>query len=122
MWQEWEESSLTLPKTGEKSFEPNESWLEKRQIENGIKKRKELLNLQRVERTSGLSTAKWLPDKKKALVTKTCGKSINNFGASEKSSMYLLPEEALYLAETVMHSFILLSFDDLFVCTFFNTL
>ncbi|KAG5340832.1 SEN54 endonuclease, partial [Acromyrmex charruanus] len=98
--EEWERSLKTLPKSGKKHFEPDNSWLQNIQIEKGLKKRKDLLNVERVERISELASAEWLPSQKRALVTKRSGQDWSNFGLERNGSLYLLPEEALFLIET----------------------
>lgn len=99
--EEWERSLKTLPKSGKKHFEPDNSWLQNVQIEKGLKKRKDLLNVERVERISELASAEWLSSQKRALVTKRSGQDWSNFGLEKNGSLYLLPEEALFLIETV---------------------
>lgn len=99
--EEWEKSLQVLPKNGEKRFEPNNSWLEKVQIEKGLKTRRDLLNIERVERISELASAEWIPTQKKALVTKRSGQDWSTFGTDKNGSLYLIPEEALFLLETV---------------------
>lgn len=99
--EEWDKSLQVLPRSGEKHFEPNNSWLEKVQIEKGLKTRRDLLNIERVERISDLASAEWMPTQKKALVTKKSGQDWSNFGTDKNGSLYLIPEEALFLLETV---------------------
>lgn len=99
--EEWEKSLLVLPKSGKKHFEPNNSWLENVQIEKGLKTRRDLLNIERVERVSELASAEWIPAQKKALVTKKSGQDWSSFGTEKNGSLYLIPEEALFLLETV---------------------
>ncbi|KAL0103039.1 hypothetical protein PUN28_018382 [Cardiocondyla obscurior] len=98
--EEWERSLKTLPRNGKKHFEPDNSWLQNIQIEKGLKNRRDLLNIERVERISELASAEWLPAQKKALVTKRSGQDWSNFGLEKNGSLYLLPEEALFLLET----------------------
>ncbi|KAL6422183.1 hypothetical protein ACFW04_010899 [Cataglyphis niger] len=98
--EEWERSLKILPKSGKKHFEPNNSWLQNVQIEKGLKNRRDLLNIERVERISELASAEWIPSQKKALVTKRSGQEWNNFGLEKDGSLYLLPEETLFLVET----------------------
>lgn len=98
--EEWERSLKVLPKSGKKHFEPNNSWLQNVQIEKGLKNRRDLLNIERVERISELASAEWIPSQKKALVTKRSGQEWNNFGLEKNGSLYLLPEETLFLIET----------------------
>lgn len=99
--EEWERSLKILPKSGKKYFEPNNSWLQNVQIEKGLKNRRDLLNIERVERISELASAEWIPSQKKALVTKRSGQEWSNFGLEKNGSLYLLPEETLFLIETV---------------------
>lgn len=96
---EWEQTRKILPKFGQKQFEPNNSWLEKVQIEKGVQNCKDLLNIERVERISQLASAEWLPEKKKAQVIKKSGQDWNNFGVEINNILYLIPEEALLLLE-----------------------
>ncbi|XP_036143662.1 uncharacterized protein LOC105829270 isoform X2 [Monomorium pharaonis] len=98
--EEWERSLKALPRTGQKHFEPDNSWLQNVQIEKGLKNRRDLLNIERVERVSELACAEWLPSQKRALVTKRSGQDWSNFGVEKNGSLYLLPEEALFLMET----------------------
>ena len=98
--EEWERCLKILPKTGKKHFEPNNCWLQNVQIEKGLKNRRDLLNIERVERISELASAEWIPSQKKALVTKRSGQEWNNFGQEKNGSLYLLPEETLFLIET----------------------
>jgi len=91
----------TLPRNGKKHFEPDNSWLQNIQIEKGLKNRRDLLNIERVERNSELASAEWLPSQKRALVTKRSGQDWGNFGLEKNGFLYLLPEEALFLIETV---------------------
>ncbi|EFN83046.1 uncharacterized protein LOC105184527 [Harpegnathos saltator] len=98
--EEWEKSLQALPKSGKKHFEPNNSWLENVQIEKGLKTRRNLLNIERVERVSELASAEWIPSQKKALVTKKSGQDWSSFGIDKNGSLYLIPEEALFLLET----------------------
>ncbi|KAL6260409.1 hypothetical protein P5V15_007935 [Pogonomyrmex californicus] len=96
---EWERSEEILPKIGNKHFEPDNSWLQNVQIEKGIKNQKDLLHIERVERISELASAEWIPSQKRALVTKKSGQDWSNFGSEKNGSLYLLPEEALFLIE-----------------------
>ncbi|XP_015589046.1 uncharacterized protein LOC107264853 [Cephus cinctus] len=98
-WGEWEKSSRVLPKTGEKQFEPNNSWLQNKQIEKGLTNRKNLLNIQRVERNSQLATAIWLEHEKKAQVIKKSRQDWSCFGTETKKGLLLTPEETLILIE-----------------------
>ncbi|KAG7207857.1 hypothetical protein KM043_009456 [Ampulex compressa] len=99
-WTELERSLSVLPKVGMKQFEPNGSLLQSMQIEKGIKHRKQLLEIERVERNSQLAIADWLPAQKKACVTKRSGQDWSNFGIDKSGTLYLIPEEALFLLET----------------------
>lgn len=99
--EELERSLKTLPRNGKKHFEPDNSWLQNVQIEKGLKNRKDLLNIERVERISELASAEWLPSQKRARVTKRSGQDWSNFGLEKNGFLYLLPEEALFLIETV---------------------
>jgi len=60
-----------------------------------------LLNIERVERVMELASAEWLSSQKRALVTKRSGQDWSNFGLEKNGFLYLLPEEALFLIETV---------------------
>lgn len=99
--EELEKSLKTLPRNGKKHFEPDNSWLQNVQIEKGLKNRRDLLNIERVERISELAIAEWLPSQKIALVTKRSGQDWSNFGLEKNGFLYLQPEEALFLMETV---------------------
>ncbi|XP_076163096.1 tRNA splicing endonuclease subunit 54 [Ptiloglossa arizonensis] len=98
-WDEYERSVKTLPKTGRKQFEPDDSWLQNMQIEKGIKARKNLIAVERVDRISQLASAEWLPLEKKARVKKYSGQDWSNFGLEKSGAFYLMPEEALFLLE-----------------------
>ncbi|XP_033338537.2 tRNA splicing endonuclease subunit 54 [Megalopta genalis] len=99
-WDEYERSVRTLPKTGMKQFEPDDSWLQNMQIEKGLKSRKNLIAVERVDRISQLASAEWLPAMKRARVKKHSGQDWGNFGLEKNCALYLLPEEALFLLET----------------------
>ncbi|KAJ8682760.1 hypothetical protein QAD02_018552 [Eretmocerus hayati] len=98
-WDEWQQSEVTLPKSGQKYFEPSGTWLRDMQLENALKNRKKLLEIERVDRLSQLALAEWLPGIQKARVTKKSGQKWDCFGTDEKGHLYLLPEEALLLLE-----------------------
>lgn len=99
--EQWERSMQILPGSGKKHFEPNNSWLQNTQIDKSLKNRRDLLNIERVDRISELARAEWIPLEKKALVTKKSGQDWNKFGLERNGFLYLLPEEALFLLETV---------------------
>lgn len=107
---DWQQSELALPKTGKKYFEPNGSWLQDMQLENGLKNRKRLIELERVDRNSQLAIAEWLPGIQKAKVTKKSGQKWENFGHEERGQMHLLPEEALILLEMVSYFILFIYF------------
>ncbi|KAK0167775.1 hypothetical protein PV327_001639 [Microctonus hyperodae] len=88
-----------LPKTGEKLFEPNGSWLQNKQIDTCLDTRKDLIKVERVNRLSALAVAEWLPHQNKAKVTKRSGVDWNNYGNDIRGTLYLIPEEALLLLE-----------------------
>ncbi|XP_046616468.1 uncharacterized protein LOC124303384 [Neodiprion virginianus] len=98
-WKKWDKTAETLPHKGQKQYEPNNSWLQNKQIEKGLKDRKDLLGIERVERSSQLATAEWLPLESRARVTKKSGQEWTNFGLEENLELYLIPEEALLLLE-----------------------
>lgn len=102
-WDEYERSTKTLPKTGMKQFEPDDSWLQNMQIEKGLKSRKNLIAVERVDRISQLASAEWLPLQKRARVKKYSGQDWGNYGLEKNCALYLLPEEALFLLETVCY-------------------
>ena len=106
-WEEWEKASSSLPKLGQKQYEPNNTWLENNAVQNGINIRKDLLNLEKVNRISNLATAEWLPHQKKAKVTKKSGQDWSSFGREINSELYLIPEEAMLLLEMVRHFYYL---------------
>ncbi|XP_075232039.1 uncharacterized protein LOC142330564 [Lycorma delicatula] len=89
-----------LPVIGQKEFQPTNSWLEKKQIQNALGDRKALLEEERVEKWSALSSAEWIPDVKKAKVIKKVGKAWENLGHHSNDEDWLFPEEALLLLET----------------------
>lgn len=105
-WDEYEKSAKTLPKTGMKQFEPNDSWLQNMQIEKGIKARKNLIAVERVDRISQLASAEWLPVERRAKVKKYSGQDWGNFGLEKNFALYLIPEEALFLLEAVCYCMI----------------
>ncbi|XP_014203735.1 uncharacterized protein LOC106636022 [Copidosoma floridanum] len=98
-WEDLQQSEVSLPKIGKKYFEPNGSWLEAMQLDNGLRNRKRVVEIEKVERHSQLALAEWLPGIQKARVTKKSGQKWENFGYEEKAQLYLLPEEALLLLE-----------------------
>ncbi|XP_012145492.2 tRNA splicing endonuclease subunit 54 [Megachile rotundata] len=98
-WDEYERSIKTLPKTGMKQFEPDNSWLQNMQLEKGIITRKNLLAVERVDRISQLASAEWLPAQKRAKVKKHSGQDWSSFGLEKNGALYLIPEEALFLLE-----------------------
>lgn len=55
---------------------------------------------------STLSCADWIPDVKKAKVTKKVGKVWENLGHHSNDEDWLFPEEALLLLETVSISYL----------------
>lgn len=102
-WNEYEKSVKTLPKSEMKQFEPNNSWLQNMQIEKGIITRKNLIAIERVDRISQLASAEWLPAQKRAKVKKYSGQDWSSFGLEKSGTLYLIPEEALFLLETVCY-------------------
>ncbi|XP_012264106.2 uncharacterized protein LOC105690667 isoform X1 [Athalia rosae] len=98
-WERWNKTAEILPSVGQKQYEPNSCWLQKKQIEKGLNDRKELLGVERVERKSQLAAAEWLPQESRARVTKKSGQEWTNFGVEENCQLYLIPEEALMLLE-----------------------
>lgn len=84
-----------------KHYEPNNSWLQNVQIEKVLLNRRDLLSIEKVERASELASAEWIAAEKKAVVTKRSGLNWSSFGLEKNSVLYLLPEEALFLLETV---------------------
>ena len=90
-----------MPKIGKKCFEPSGTWLQEKQIDNALKNRKRLLEIERVDRLSQLGSAEWLSHLQKAKVTKLSGQKWENFGHQEAGQLYLIPEEALILLEMV---------------------
>ncbi|XP_076754441.1 tRNA splicing endonuclease subunit 54 [Xylocopa sonorina] len=98
-WDQYEKSAKSLPKTGMKQFEPNDSWLQNMQIEKGIMTRKNLIAIERVDRISQLASAEWLPTQRRARVKKYSGQDWNSFGLEKSGALYLIPEEALFLLE-----------------------
>lgn len=104
VWDDWKNSELALPKTGNKYFEPTGTWLQEKQLEKGLTNRKRLIEIERVERSSQLASAEWLPGSQRARVTKKSGQKWDSFGFEEKSQLYLIPEEALILLEMVRNN------------------
>ncbi|XP_015108418.1 uncharacterized protein LOC107035498 [Diachasma alloeum] len=98
-YDEYARSSLVLPKCGEKLFEPNGSWLQEKQISTNLENMRDLLKIERVNRLSQLAVAEWLPNEKRALVTKRSGVEWTNYGIELNRNLYLIPEEALLLLE-----------------------
>ncbi|XP_034937475.1 uncharacterized protein Tsen54 isoform X2 [Chelonus insularis] len=97
---EYTQVSRVLPTRGDKFFEPNGSWLENKQIDTNLQTTKDLLKLERVNRISAMASAQWIPEEKRAKVTKKSGIDWNNYGHTLNSITYLIPEEALLLLET----------------------
>ncbi|KAK0081174.1 hypothetical protein PV325_012637 [Microctonus aethiopoides] len=97
--EEHNQVTRVLPKTGEKLFDPNGSWLQNKQIDTCLDTRKDLIKVERVNRLSTLAIAEWLPHENKAKVTKRSGVEWNNYGNEIRGILYLIPEEALLLLE-----------------------
>ncbi|KAK3927821.1 tRNA-splicing endonuclease subunit Sen54 [Frankliniella fusca] len=93
-------SGKTLPKEGLKEFKPTNSWIEKKQIQSILNDRKELLEVERVEKWGCLAGAVWDHRKQLAKVTKRTGKHFQALGFEKEGALYLYPEEALFLLET----------------------
>lgn len=74
--------------------------LENQQIDTNLNSRKKLINCERVARLSQLACADWLQYERKAKITKITG-CCQNYGTSVNGTIYLIPEEALLLLETV---------------------
>ncbi|XP_034243252.1 uncharacterized protein LOC117646438 [Thrips palmi] len=90
----------SLPKDGVKDFSPTNSWMEKKQIQCALDERKELLDEERVDKWSCLAGAVWNHKKKLAEVTRRAGKHFQTLGFVKEGTLYLYPEEALYMLET----------------------
>uniref|UniRef100_A0A1B6M1V8 tRNA-splicing endonuclease subunit Sen54 N-terminal domain-containing protein n=1 Tax=Graphocephala atropunctata TaxID=36148 RepID=A0A1B6M1V8_9HEMI len=93
-------TNYELPTAGLKDFQPNNSWLEQKQIESALQERKALLEEERVEKWSCLMSAEWVAEKRKACV-KQKNKHWEVFGhhSAADDTDWLFPEETLFLME-----------------------
>ncbi|XP_075973808.1 tRNA splicing endonuclease subunit 54 [Anticarsia gemmatalis] len=89
----------TLPDIGLKDVTPNGSWLEQKQIQAALEARKHLIEVERIEKHGTLSQAKWLDGMNRAQVTQKAGGYWQYFGYNVGKTLYLMPEEALFLME-----------------------
>ncbi|XP_077290766.1 tRNA splicing endonuclease subunit 54 [Arctopsyche grandis] len=92
-------NSIALPGKGQKQIIASGSWLEKKQIENGLDVKKGLLQDQRIEKRNILSHADWIEELQKAIVTERKGPHWIQLGHVQDNNLYILPEETLYLME-----------------------
>uniref|UniRef100_A0A1B6GV98 tRNA-splicing endonuclease subunit Sen54 N-terminal domain-containing protein n=1 Tax=Cuerna arida TaxID=1464854 RepID=A0A1B6GV98_9HEMI len=93
-------TNYELPSAGLKDFQPNNSWLEQKQIQTALHERKALLEEERVEKWSCLMSAQWVPEKRKAFV-KQKNKHWEVYGhhSAADDLDWLFPEEVLFLME-----------------------
>ncbi|KAL4708695.1 hypothetical protein ACJJTC_017374 [Scirpophaga incertulas] len=103
---------VTLPIIGNKDITPNNSWLEKQQIQSAIESRKQLIGAQRIEKSGVLCHAVWQEDLRLAEVTQQTGNFWNFIGLTKDKKLYLKPEEALFLIEV---NSLLLTYNDVTV-------
>ncbi|XP_013199249.2 probable serine/threonine-protein kinase DDB_G0286465 isoform X1 [Amyelois transitella] len=90
---------VSLPEIGLKDVTPNGSWLEQKQIQSALDARKQLIEVERIEKWGTLSHAIWREDLMLAEVTKQTGGYWQYLGHHSGKVLYLNPEEALYLME-----------------------
>ncbi|XP_026729157.1 uncharacterized protein LOC113494853 isoform X2 [Trichoplusia ni] len=89
----------SLPEVGLKDVLPNGSWLEQKQIQAALEARKHLIEVERIEKCGTLSHAEWRDDIKLAEVTQKVGGHWQYLGHNVGKTLYLRPEEALFLIE-----------------------
>nr|XP_021184262.2 uncharacterized protein LOC110372068 [Helicoverpa armigera] len=89
----------SLPEVGLKDVAPNGSWLEQKQIQAALEARKYLIEVERIEKCGTLSHAEWRDDLMLAEVTQKVGGYWQYLGHNVGKTLYLQPEEALFLME-----------------------
>ncbi|CAH0579427.1 unnamed protein product [Chrysodeixis includens] len=89
----------SLPEIGLKDVLPNGSWLEQKQIQAALEARKHLIEVERIEKCGTLSHAEWRDDINLAEVTQKAGGHWQYLGHNVGKTLYLRPEEALFLME-----------------------
>ncbi|KAJ8729937.1 hypothetical protein PYW07_016975 [Mythimna separata] len=89
----------SLPEVGLKDATPNGSWLEQKQIQAALEARKYLIEVERIEKCGTLSHAEWHDDLMLAEVTQKAGGHWQYLGHNVGKTLYLRPEEALFLME-----------------------
>lgn len=89
----------SLPEIGLKDIVPNGSWLEQKQIQAALESRKHLIEVERIEKFGTLSHAIWRDDLRLAEVTHKTGGQWQYLGHNNGKTLYLRPEEALFLIE-----------------------
>ncbi|XP_053608054.1 uncharacterized protein Tsen54 [Plodia interpunctella] len=92
-------ASVSLPEIGLKDVVPNGTWLEQKQIQSALDARKNLIEIERIEKCGNISHAQWREDLMLAEVTNQVGGYWQYLGHHSNKALYLNPEEALYLME-----------------------
>ncbi|XP_013143668.1 PREDICTED: uncharacterized protein LOC106107376 isoform X2 [Papilio polytes] len=92
-------SQATLPELGLKDVIPNGSWLEAKQIQSAIDARMQLIAAERIEKSCILSHAEWKENLMLAEVVQKSGGHWQFMGHNVGKTLYLYPEEALFLIE-----------------------
>ncbi|KAJ2946229.1 hypothetical protein O0L34_g5164 [Tuta absoluta] len=90
---------VTLPVIGQKDVVPTGSWLEQKQIQSALEARKHMIEVQRIEKSNVLSQAEWREELMLAEVLKKVGGHWQYIGHNVGKTIYLHPEEALFLME-----------------------
>ncbi|XP_022120238.2 uncharacterized protein LOC110996732 [Pieris rapae] len=88
-----------LPELGLKDVVPNGSWLESKQIQAALEEKKHLIEVERIEKRGSLSQADWQDNLSLAEVTQKVGGYWQYLGHNVGPTLYLKPEEALFLME-----------------------
>ncbi|XP_072931796.1 uncharacterized protein Tsen54 [Epargyreus clarus] len=89
----------SLPEVGLKDVVPNGSWLEQKQVQAALDNRKQLIELERIEKSGVLSHAEWREELMLAEVTQKVGGYWQYIGHNVGKQLFLNPEEALFLME-----------------------
>ncbi|CAH2234819.1 jg13230 [Pararge aegeria aegeria] len=90
----------TLPELGIKEVFPNKTWLENKQIQAAIAARRHLIQVERIDKSGVLNHAEWREELQLAEVTQNVGSYWQYLGHNVGKTLYLKPEEALFLLET----------------------
>ncbi|XP_046959808.1 uncharacterized protein LOC124529915 [Vanessa cardui] len=90
---------VSLPEVGLKDILPSGSWLEQKQIQAAVEARKQLIEVERIEKSGTLSHAVWREELMLAEVTQKVGSYWQYLGHNKGKQLFLRPEEALFLME-----------------------